>query len=103
MLFASAFTKIMKICTLFLFDKPIKYFQLHFCLRSVFTFIFQGHMKVALTTTNEFVSRDDAVVRTSACLAPTCTGFDSKTWRDVWVECVGSLLFFFFFFSEDYL
>ena len=44
MLFASTLAKPMKICAcLFLFDKPIKH------LRSVLTFIFQGHMKVALT------------------------------------------------------
>ena len=46
-LFASAFAKPMKNrARLFLFHKPIKCFA--FCLSSVFTFIFQGHMKVAL-------------------------------------------------------
>ena len=36
--FAFTFTKPLKIC----------FFFLHFCLRSVFTLIFQGHVKVAL-------------------------------------------------------
>ena len=50
-LFASALAKPMKICVrLFLFDKPIKSCVGHFCLRSVFTFIFQGHRKVALSS-----------------------------------------------------
>ena len=46
-LFASAFGKPMKIgARLFLFDKSIN--ALYFCLRSVFAFIFQGHLKVPL-------------------------------------------------------
>ena len=46
-LFASAFAKLMKIrARLFLFDKPIKCFS--FLCMFNFTFIFQGHMKVAL-------------------------------------------------------
>ena len=48
-LFASAFAKPMNIrARLLLFDKPNKFAR--FCLRSVFTFIFQSHMKVALTS-----------------------------------------------------
>ena len=47
-LFASAFAKPMKIgAPLFSFDKPIERFA--FLFHSVFKFIFQGHMNVALT------------------------------------------------------
>ena len=48
-LFAAAFPKPVEIrARLFLFDKPIKCFA--FSLRSLFTFIFQGKTKVALST-----------------------------------------------------
>ena len=38
-------------------DKSIN--ALHFCFRSVFTFLFQGHMKVALSSTGPIKSYVD--------------------------------------------
>ena len=58
MLFTSAFAKPMKVhAHLFLFDKPIKSFAFWFtfCF-TVFYFILQGHMKVALSTKIVFTS-----------------------------------------------
>ena len=52
MLLASMFAKPTKIRSrLSLFNKPFTMYDvnlLHFCLGSFFTFIFQGHMKIAL-------------------------------------------------------
>ena len=48
MTFASAFAKPMKKFARVCFCSISQLNVLHFCLRSVFKFIFQGHMKVAL-------------------------------------------------------